>query len=85
MVRLFSQMSDQLLGEGMQMVNQGGQAPVGLPPQEAAERAAECRAHPAFLDENHPEHRSIVAKHFEYMKQANPNASQEPPARAGFG
>ena len=84
-VRLFSQMSDQLLGEGMQMVNQGNQQPTGMAPAEAAERAAECRAHAAFLDENHPEHKAIVRKHFEYMKMANPQASQEPPARAGFG
>ncbi len=84
-VRLFSQMSDQLLGEGMQMVGSQVQAPDGLPPAEAAERAAEVRAHPAFLDEHHPEHAAMVRKHLEYMKQANPNASTDHPARAGLG
>ncbi len=84
-LKMFSAMADGLLGEGMQMVGTGGEAPAGLPPAEAAERAAEVRNHKAFLDEAHPEHKAMVAKHLEYMKQANPNASQDPPARAGLG
>lgn len=84
-LKMFSQMADGLLGEGMQMVGTGGQAPAGLQPEEAKARAAECRNHAAFLDEAHPEHKAMVAKHLEYMKQANPNASQDPPARAGLG
>ena len=84
-LKMFSQMADGLLGEGMQMVGTGGEAPAGLPPAEAAERAAECRNHPAFFDEAHPEHKAMVAKHVEYMKQSLPNASQDPPARAGLG
>lgn len=84
-VRLFSAMSDQLLGEGMQMVGTGGQAPTGVNPQEARERAAEVRAHPAFMDDHHPQHAEMVAKHLEYMKQANPQASTQHPARAGLG
>jgi hypothetical protein len=85
-VKMFAQMADGLLGEGMQMVGTGdGQQPTGVAPAEAAARAAEVRAHPAFLDSHHPEHRTMVAKHLEYMKQANPGASQEAPARAGLG
>lgn len=85
-LKMFSQMADGLLGEGMQMVGTGGnEPPAGLPPAEAAERAAEVRNHKAFLDEAHPEHKAMVAKHLEYMKQANPNASQAAPARAGLG
>ena len=84
-LKMFSQMADGLLGEGMQMVGTDQQQPTGVPPAEAASRAAEVRAHPAFMDSHHPEHASIVAKHLEYMKQANPTASQEPPARAGLG
>lgn len=85
-LKMFSQMADGLLGEGMQMVGTGGnQQPAGLPPAEAAERAAEVRNHKAFLDEAHPEHKAMVKKHLEYMKQANPTASQDPPARAGLG
>ena len=85
-LKMFAQISDGLLGEGMQMVGTGGhQPPAGLPPEEAKARAAEVRAHPAFLDEAHPEHATMVSKHLDYMKQANPNASQEPPARAGLG
>lgn len=85
-LKMFSQMADGLLGEGMQMVGTGGnQQPAGLPPAEAAERAAEVRNHKAFLDESHPEHKAMVAKHLDYMKQANPTASQDPPARAGLG
>lgn len=84
-LKMFSQMADGLLGEGMQMVGTDQQQPTGVPPAEAASRAAEVRAHPAFLDSHHPEHASMVAKHLEYMKQANPTASQEAPARAGLG
>jgi hypothetical protein len=85
-LKMFSQMADGLLGEGMQMVGTGGdQPPPGLPPAEAAERAAEVRNHPAFFDDAHPEHMAMVKKHVEYMKQAHPTASQEAPARAGLG
>lgn len=84
-LKMFSQMADGLLGEGMQMVGTGDQQPAGLQPEEAKARAAEVRNHEAFLDEAHPEHKAMVAKHLEYMKQANPNASQDPPARAGLG
>ena len=84
-LKMFAQISDGLLGEGMQMVGTGGDAPAGLPPEEAKARAAEVRAHPAFLDEAHPEHAAMVAKHLDYMKQSLPNASREPPARAGLG
>jgi hypothetical protein len=85
-VRLFNNMADGLLGEGMQMVGSGeGTQPTGMPPAEAAARAAEVRANPAFLDEAHPEHKAMVAKHVEYMKMAHPEASQQAPARAGFG
>lgn len=84
-VRLFNKMADQLLGEGMQMVGSQQQQSTGLPPEEARARAAEVRAHPAFLDDHHPEHAEMVRKHLEYMKMANPSASQEAPARAGFG
>ncbi len=85
-LKMFSQMADGLLGEGMQMVGTGeGTQPSGLPPEEAAARAAEVRENPAFLDEAHPEHKAMVKKHLEYMKQANPTASQDHPARAGLG
>lgn len=85
-LKMFSQMADGLLGEGMQMVGTGeGTQPSGLPPDEAAARAAEVRAHPAFFDDAHPEHVAMVKKHVEYMKQAHPEASQEAPARAGLG
>lgn len=85
-VRLFNNMADGLLGEGMQMVGSGeGTQPTGMPPAEAAERAAEVRSNPAFLDEAHPEHAAMVKKHVEYMKMAHPEASQQAPARAGFG
>lgn len=84
-VRLFSQMSDQLLGEGMQMVGAAGQEPTGVNPEEARNRAAEVRAHPAFLDDHHPQHAEMVKKHLEYMKQANPSASTQHPMRAGIG
>ncbi len=85
-VKLFNNMADGLLGEGMQMVGTGeGTQPTGMPPAEALARAAEVRNNPAFLDEAHPEHRVMVAKHVEYMKMAHPEASQEAPARAGFG
>lgn len=85
-LKMFSQMADGLLGEGMQMVGTGeGTQPTGVAPEEARARAAEVRAHPAFLDDHHPEHASMVAKHLEYMKQANPTASQEHPQRAGLG
>lgn len=83
-VKMFYQMAESVLGEGMQMIG-APQAPEGLPPAEAAERAAEIRNNPAFTDEGHPEHARLVAEHFRYMKLANPQSSQEPPARAGFG
>lgn len=85
-LKMFSQMADGLLGEGMQMVGTGeGTQPTGLAPAEAAERAAEVRNHPAFFDDAHPEHIAMVKKHVEYMKQAHPEASHEAPARAGLG
>jgi hypothetical protein len=84
-LKMFSQISDGLLGEGMQMVGTGGEQPTGVTPEEARARAAEVRANPAFLDDHHPQHAEMVAKHLEYMKQANPDASQEHPVRAGLG
>ena len=85
-LKMFSQMADGLLGEGMQMVGTGeGTQPSGVTPDEAKARAAEVRTHPAFLDDHHPQHAEMVAKHLEYMKQANPTASQEHPVRAGLG
>lgn len=85
-LKMFSQMADGLLGEGMQMVGTGeGTQPTGVTPEEARARAAEVRANPAFLDDHHPEHAAMVAKHLDYMKQASPDASQEHPVRAGLG
>lgn len=85
-LKMFSQMADGLLGEGMQMVGTGeGTQPSGLDPATARERAAEVRNNPAFWDEAHPEHAAMVKKHVEYTKMAHPEASQEAPMRAGLG
>ena len=83
-IKMFHEMAESVLGEGMNMVGIE-EPPPGVPPAEAAERAREIRESKAFNNPDDPGHRDAVQKHLHYMKMANPQSEQTAPQHAGLG
>lgn len=70
-IKAMAAMGEKLKDDGS--VSAARRQELSLTPEEAKERIAEIQGNPAYLDANHPEHKSLVMKAQKYYAMAYPS------------